>query len=104
MSEPNDAGNEAEQLALREAVRARFAERGVSVAWWASERGYPKSLVYAVINGRLAAKRGRAHKIAVDLGIRPGPTPLGDNNPLQRLDAILARAPHSNDGEGHDMS
>lgn len=103
MHESDDRFETEEQLARREAVRARFMERGVAIAWWASELGYPRSLVYAVLGGRIAGRRGLAHQIAVDLGIKPGPRRLGDSDPLNRLDAVLARAQHCRIQEGHSM-
>lgn len=56
-----------------EEVKREFAERGLSVADWARERGFPPCRVYDVLNRRCECTRGVAHAIAVELGliIRP---------------------------------
>lgn len=54
-----------------EDVKREFAERGISVADWARERGFPPYRVYDVLNRRSECTRGLAHTIAVELGIIP---------------------------------
>lgn len=54
-----------------EAVRRHFYESGVTVTDWARERGFDRSLVYSVLNGRCLAQRGASHRIAVALGLKP---------------------------------
>ena len=54
-----------------EDVKREFAERGISVADWARERGFPPYRVYDVLNRRSECTRGLAHTIAVELGIFP---------------------------------
>lgn len=56
--------------ALEEA-RRRFFLDGQSVADWARTHGFNVQLTYSVLNGRLRARRGEAHKIAVALGLKP---------------------------------
>jgi gp16 family phage-associated protein len=51
-------------------VRQVFIEDGVSVAEWAREHNFSLPLVYAVLNGRNHATRGKSHKIAVALGLK----------------------------------
>lgn len=60
-----------------ESARRRFFIEGESVADWARERGFSLQLTYSVLNGRLRARRGQSHRIAVALGLKPacGPTP-----------------------------
>ncbi len=58
----------------RQAALASFDERGESVAAWAKDRGYNPQTVRKVLAGRLKAKRGISHRIAVDLGIKLGAT------------------------------
>lgn len=55
-----------------EAVRRHFYESGTTVTDWARERGFDRSLVYSVLNGRCLARRGASHRIAVALGLKPG--------------------------------
>ncbi|MFZ2987014.1 DNA-binding protein [Ideonella sp.] len=55
-----------------ETVRRRFYESGTTVTDWARERGFDRSLVYSVLNGRCLARRGASHRIAVALGLKPG--------------------------------
>lgn len=55
-----------------EQVAAEFERRGESVAAWAREHGFPRSLVYQVVRGELRCHRGQSHKIAVLLGMKDG--------------------------------
>lgn len=59
--------------AALEARRALFIERGETVAGWAKAHGFEPQLVYAVLAGRLAARRGKAHHIAIALGLKASP-------------------------------
>lgn len=52
-------------------VRSAFAEQGLTIRAWASERGFPPDLVYAVLSGRIKGSRGQSHEIAVSLGLKP---------------------------------
>ena len=54
-------------------ARQRFDALGIKIGEWADRRGYRRELVYGVLAGRIEGKRGIAHKIAVDLGIKPAP-------------------------------
>lgn len=54
-----------------ETVRRHFYESGTTVTDWARERGFDRSLVYSVLNGRCLARRGESHRIAVALGLKP---------------------------------
>ena len=58
---------------IQDLIRAKagFYERGESVADWARERSFSPAMVYAVLSGRTAARRGQAHVIAVALGLKP---------------------------------
>lgn len=51
-------------------VKSQFRHRGTSVSTWADERGFPRALVYAVLNGRRKCLRGTSHDIAVALGLK----------------------------------
>jgi gp16 family phage-associated protein len=52
-------------------ARLRFFLDGQSVADWARTHGFNVQITYSVLNGRLRARRGEAHKIAVALGLKP---------------------------------
>ena len=51
-------------------ARAAFFDRGESVTDWARANGFRKEMVYAVLSGRAACKRGDSHRIAVKLGLK----------------------------------
>ncbi|MCB6542310.1 hypothetical protein SDC9_60333 [bioreactor metagenome] len=53
-------------------VSADFQQRGKSVAEWAREHGLRPGVVYDLMLGRSAGKRGEAHRAAVLLGIKDG--------------------------------
>lgn len=53
-----------------DAVRLRFYAEGLSVADWARTHGFSSQLTYSLLAGRLRAKRGEAHRIAVALGLK----------------------------------
>lgn len=55
-------------------VRARFRSRGQTIRDWANQHSFAPGLVYAVLAGRVIGERGRAHDIAVALGIKPDPS------------------------------
>jgi gp16 family phage-associated protein len=51
-------------------VRQQLRQRGKTLTQWAEERGYDRKAVYRVINGADKAYYGRAHEIAVALGLK----------------------------------
>jgi gp16 family phage-associated protein len=53
-------------------VRAEFDRKGQSLAAWARDHGFGRSLVYEVVSGRKKCRRGQSHKIAVLLGMKHG--------------------------------
>ena len=53
-----------------EQIKQRFRDQGVTLAAWAAEHGYRPSAVYRVLNGFDKAHYGRAHEIAVKLGLK----------------------------------
>jgi len=57
-------------------IKARFEAEGISIREWSVMRGYNVRTVYAVLNGELKGKRGTAHKIAVELGLKAEPKRL----------------------------
>lgn len=54
---------------IKDALKAQ----GVTITQWSQSHGYPRTAVYRVLNGVEKAAYGRAHKIAVDLGLKPKP-------------------------------
>lgn len=59
-------------LKTPEQVRREFAHAGVSIRSWAKKNGFDPVHVYSVLNGRIKAKYGIAHAIAVALGLKDG--------------------------------
>lgn len=57
-------------------VKSRFVAAGLPVAQWADANGYPRRFVYMVINGQFKGHRGRAHEVAVKLGLKLAPSQL----------------------------
>lgn len=55
----------------REKARIAFTQRGESMVAWAMARGYNPVMVGHVLAGRVQCRNGQAHKIAVDLGLKP---------------------------------
>jgi gp16 family phage-associated protein len=51
-------------------VRQQFRQRGETLTQWAAQRGYDRKAVYRVISGTDKAHFGRAHEIAVALGLK----------------------------------
>jgi gp16 family phage-associated protein len=54
-------------------VREDFERHGVSISKWARDRGFDESLVRAVLLERAKGRYGKAHEIAVALGLKPDP-------------------------------
>jgi gp16 family phage-associated protein len=54
-----------------EQVKERFRLNGWTFTNWAKENGYARNDVYRVLNGQLKANYGKAHDIAVKLGLKP---------------------------------
>ncbi|PAT34945.1 DNA-binding protein [Vandammella animalimorsus] len=55
-------------------IKEQFRARGQSVGQWADAHGFPRDVVYRVLNGRAAGWRGQTHEVAVALGLKPNPT------------------------------
>lgn len=52
-------------------VKAKLRSQGITITQWSESHGYPRNAVYRVLNGIEKAAYGRAHDIAVDLGLKP---------------------------------
>jgi len=57
----------------RQEVKRLFEARGETFTEWAAANGFRREEVYALLNGRTKGRRGRAHKLAVLLGLKPDP-------------------------------
>ncbi len=44
--------------------------KGITLKQWAEQHKYPAAEVYKVLNGERKGRYGRAHKIAVALGLK----------------------------------
>lgn len=53
-----------------EKVKQRLRMQGVTVTQWAAAHGYTRNEVYRVLNGQAKAHYGKAHDIAVALGMK----------------------------------
>jgi gp16 family phage-associated protein len=53
-------------------VRQELSRKGISISGWASDHGFGKAIVQQVLSGRLKARIGKSHKIAVLLGMKDG--------------------------------
>jgi gp16 family phage-associated protein len=62
-----------------EQIKAEFARQGITTTGWARDHGFPPREVILVLNGYYKCNYGRAHKIAVALGLKP--TPESDPEP-----------------------
>lgn len=51
-------------------VKQRLYEQGVTVKQWAEANNYPTQEVYKILNGERKALYGRAHEIAVKIGLK----------------------------------
>jgi len=51
-------------------VKERFEKEGKSYSQWAREQGFDPKTVIAVMNGVNKGRRGKAHDVAVALGLK----------------------------------
>lgn len=58
----------------REEVKAQFIAAGITQAEWARRNGFSRIDVAMVLNGHRKCNYGKAHEIAVALGLKPTPT------------------------------
>ena len=75
------------------AIRAELDRRGMSIADLAREIGYPAEAVVNVLSGRVRGSRGRAHNIAVALGLKRGE--MLPEYPPQTLEQTAHTAAHT---------
>jgi hypothetical protein len=53
-----------------EKVKEGFRERGETIKEWCIARGYDPTYVSRILNGNVKANRGKAHRIAQELGLK----------------------------------
>lgn len=53
-------------------ARAKLRRRGQTISGWAKANGFTERIVHDVLQGRLAGNYGKAHRVAVLLGIKDG--------------------------------
>jgi gp16 family phage-associated protein len=66
----------------KDQVKQKFRREGRTFTGWANENGYKPHQVIRVLNGFDKGNFGRAHEIAVKLGLKPATEPnpeLGRN-------------------------
>ena len=61
-------------MSTPEQVKKRFKEQGLTFAQWARDNGYPVNKVHRIMAGIEKGYYGKAHEIAVKLGLKPGPS------------------------------
>jgi gp16 family phage-associated protein len=57
-----------------EQVKSNFRKHGQTISGWARDNGYKPNTVIRVLNGFDKCHYGRAHEIAVKLGMKPAST------------------------------
>lgn len=72
-----------------EQVKQHLRMQGITTTQWAEARGYTRNEVYRVLNGQAKAYYGKAHQIAVELGLKPSnaqpTTPAELRNPQSKV-------------------
>ena len=61
-----------------EEIKKQFRLRGETFTQWAINNGYRPQQVLRVLNGFDKGHRGKAHEIAVKLGLKPDPNKTTD--------------------------
>lgn len=56
-----------------EKVKEGFKRRGETIKSWCMARDYDPTYVSRILNGGIKANRGKAHDIAVELGLKEKP-------------------------------
>lgn len=79
----------------RELIKRWFDQQGLSISDWAAERGFKRDQVYSLLNGRTAGRRGVAHAIAVELGLK--------TQSPQSLQATVRSHLSADDGQAQDI-
>lgn len=75
------------ELPKAEDVKRDFLAQGQTIAQWATDHGFSKGSVYAVLDGRCKGHRGEAHLIAVALGLKAPPKAKTAASTLETIQA-----------------
>lgn len=51
-------------------IKTNLRAQGITITKWASQHGYRREEVYRVLNGQSKAHYGKAHRIALALGLK----------------------------------
>lgn len=54
-------------------VRELFRAHGVPVSAWAKQHGVHPNVVFDLLHGRTKGGRGKSHRVAILLGLKPAP-------------------------------
>ena len=54
-------------------VKENFRKRGETIKAWCEKRQYDPTSVSRILNGSIKANRGKAHRIAVEIGLKEQP-------------------------------
>lgn len=60
------------RIKTRSEVRDDFERTGTTIRAWAKKHGFNERIVYAVLNGGNKGNYGKAHEVAVLLGLKEG--------------------------------
>ena len=52
-------------------IKKNLHDQGITIHQWAEKHGYPVTEVYKVLSGERKGLYGRAHDIAVAIGLKP---------------------------------
>ena len=58
------------RIKTRTEVREGFKRAGITIRQWASDNKFNERIVYAVISGENKGNYGKAHEVAVSLGLK----------------------------------
>lgn len=72
-----------------EQVKLRLRMQGITTTQWAEAHGYTRNEVYRVLNGQAKAHYGKAHDIAVALGMKPADDQSTPDKPLRNLQKAM---------------
>jgi gp16 family phage-associated protein len=61
-------------MASPEQIKQRFKQQGLTFTQWAKDNDFPVNKVHRVMAGIEKGNYGKAHEIAVKLGLKPDPS------------------------------
>lgn len=72
-------------------VRSELHQRGETITSWCKQNNCSRNLVYQVLNGLCKARYGKAHEIAVKLGLKSTPKTPATFDPVSSLSQMNNR-------------